>query len=408
MLKIGKARGGGIMAESASNQIIPPPDDATDARLHLLGESEANQPASANNGGLEIRAVQQPPRTARHGGTGTRDERPVDVRNEVEIAKIRPAAADARGHEIIEVYFKRSHYAIYRAKFGNNESVAVQFSQNEELALRQQLHISVLLPLRNKLQYLAMHIRGLASSARRDSVGESDHCYFVQIADAFRLGLENDALLAKEVLQGAIDNVTALLERHARLCYLRAAAKTVAYVTCAWLVVMAMPYAAAAIGLPTFSAGVLQVATAIFSGAIGALLSIAIGIRNRTVGLDGDPSANRMEAATRITIGIISAAVLYLMFLQKFFTLFNLEPQLESSDVRAALLIGFAGGFLERLVPDLIEKTMTKPNGKGEAPVAQPLPPGSARQSVTTGDSDIRSPSRAGGGKGYNRRSPTR
>jgi hypothetical protein len=351
------------MAETAlehatsANHGEPPQVLATAGSMHV-------QPEAANNG-----ASKDPAKLpdATESPSISKARRPIE---EVDVEKISPEAKDARGHTVVEVFFKRSHYAIYRAKFGDNESIAVQFSKDEELAVKQQQDISGLLPLRNKLHFLAAHIR--AKEGRKSANGKSaqvgDHCYFVQVADAFRLALENNATLAKEIVQGAIENVTSLLDRHARLCYLRAAATAVLYVSLVWIPLVAISYGAGEAGWRTLNPGVLQVVTAIFSGAVGALLSVAIGIRGRTIALDGDPDANQMEAITRITIGVISAAVLYLLFSEKIFTLANLNPADNLYDLRAALLIGFAGGFLERLVPDLIEKTMNKANGKLDPP----------------------------------------
>jgi hypothetical protein len=174
--------------------------------------------------------------------------------------------------------------------------------------------------------------------------------------------LENNIVKGKEILEGAIENVTSLLERHGRLCYLQASAKAVLYITLAWIICMA----ATVLGWLNNTL-LTSVATAVFSGATGALLSVAIGIRNRTVALDGDPSGNRMEATVRITIGVISAAVLYLLFTEKFFSLFGLAAD-KADDLRAPLLIGFAGGFLERLVPDLLEKSASRGSTKKTEP----------------------------------------
>jgi hypothetical protein len=361
------------MAETAPNHETPVNRDEP-SRAVPEGGILQMKTVAANNGATKGHA-EVPAAAERQPNSSSNDcKERLDATSvgtdEADVEKISPEAKDARGHTVVEVFFKRSHYSIYRAKFGDNESVAVQFSKDEDLAVKQQQDISGLLPLRNKLHFLAAHIggRGRRNSGQAKSSQAADRCYFVQVADAFRLGLENNAPLAKEVLQGAIENAMSLLERHARLCYLRAAATAVFYVSTVWALLMAISYGAGEAGWPTLNSDVLQVATAIFSGAMGALLSVAAGIRSRTISLDGDPDANQMEAATRVTIGVISAAVLYLLFRENFFTVVNLMPDDNSDDLRAALLIGFAGGFLERLVPDLIEKTMNKANGKLDSP----------------------------------------
>jgi hypothetical protein len=103
----------------------------------------------------------------------------------------------------------------------------------------------------------------------------------------------------------------------------------------------------------------LMIATA--GGAIGALLSIAIGIRARTVATDGDIRTNALDGSIRVLIGVVSAAVLYLFFdsgVVKGLPIGTVQVTGGESSISLALgfLIGFAAGFLERLVPDLLEK----------------------------------------------------
>jgi hypothetical protein len=96
------------------------------------------------------------------------------------------------------------------------------------------------------------------------------------------------------------------------------------------------------------------------SGAMGAMLSTAIALRARTVATDVDLKSNAVDSAVRIMIGVISAAALYLILDSNLLDdvkvgATTLKPEL---DWKLALLVGFAAGFLERLLPDLLEKKL--------------------------------------------------
>jgi hypothetical protein len=95
------------------------------------------------------------------------------------------------------------------------------------------------------------------------------------------------------------------------------------------------------------------------AGLVGAAFSIALAIRGRTVALDTDLLDNVTDGTLRLLIGVISAGVLLLLLAC------GILPSLKIGDAnfsgstltwQMVLVIGFVGGFLERLVPDLLEK----------------------------------------------------
>ena len=72
------------------------------------------------------------------------------------------------------------------------------------------------------------------------------------------------------------------------------------------------------------------------------------------------------DGTLRLLIGVISAGVLLLLFAC------GIVPSLKIGDAdfkagaltwEMVLVIGFVGGFLERLVPDLLEKKNSQSNG---------------------------------------------
>src|SRR5262249_36188723 len=102
--------------------------------------------------------------------------------------------------------------------------------------------------------------------------------------------------------------------------------------------------------------------------------------------IEGDRRANALDAAVRVAIGMISAAVLFLVLNSGVVTSINVgTATLTGTAVRwqVALAIGFAAGCLERLVPDLLAES---------APPSTPAAIGAA-----TGTAGVASPSAEGG-----------
>jgi hypothetical protein len=102
------------------------------------------------------------------------------------------------------------------------------------------------------------------------------------------------------------------------------------------------------------------------AGLIGAAFSIALAIRSRTVALDTDLLDNVTDGTLRLLIGVTSAGVLLLLLGS------GVLPNLTIGDAnfgthtlnwQMVLVVGFLGGFLERLVPDLLEKKYPQGNG---------------------------------------------
>jgi multisubunit Na+/H+ antiporter MnhB subunit len=107
------------------------------------------------------------------------------------------------------------------------------------------------------------------------------------------------------------------------------------------------------------------------AGLIGAAFSIALAIRGRTVALDTDLVDNVTDGTLRLLIGVISAAGVLLLLLAC-----GILPSLKIGDAnfsastltwQMVLVIGFVGGFMERLVPDLLEKRNSQGNGGNSA-----------------------------------------
>ena len=98
------------------------------------------------------------------------------------------------------------------------------------------------------------------------------------------------------------------------------------------------------------------------AGLFGAVLSIAIGIRRRTVALDTGVAGNLSDSALRLVIGAVSGGTLVLLFstglLPSLHTLKGEQDAVQSMPF--ALLLGIIAGFVEQLVPSLLEDQAQK------------------------------------------------
>jgi hypothetical protein len=187
---------------------------------------------------------------------------------------------DSRGEKIDFVFFMlRDCFAVYWC----NGRIMVQYADNDDQYKSQVEAIAELFPLRDRLQYLLSDMPEIHGDAARDT----PHAYEWQIAESLRLGLvgQNDA--AKRTMQAAIDNVVGKRVSDGRTSYLIWAGSLV--ISAIALLVTVSAAMAYFLGYTPEQLrpglGYLMLATG--SGAMGAMLSTAIALRDRTVGTDG-------------------------------------------------------------------------------------------------------------------------
>jgi hypothetical protein len=107
------------------------------------------------------------------------------------------------------------------------------------------------------------------------------------------------------------------------------------------------------------------------AGLFGAVLSIAIGIRRKTVALDIGVAGNLSDGALRLVIGAVSGGTLVLLFATGLLpSLHTLKGEQDAVQTMTfALLLGIIAGFVEQLVPSLLEDQAQKfRNGEEKAP----------------------------------------
>jgi hypothetical protein len=290
-----------------------------------LSTLEQNQSASTSDRAAEPQAE----------GPQKRDSQPPSRLIDIQVDN-----KDGRGLPITYIYaFQSDEYAIYQAG-----EVMVHFADDPGKAQAQRKSVLPISSARAEVNTLAQVL------ACREICDR-------QLAYALQLALDGDVEDAKGTVAAAKAFVLAKRAARGRFQYLK------------W-----------SYGVAALLVGLLFVASRFYpfqeassdlwlaakAGLIGAAFSIALAIRGRTVALDTELLDNVTDGTLRLLIGVISAGVLLLLLAC------GILPSLKIGDAnfggstltwRLVLVIGFVGGFLERLVPDLLEKKNPQGNG---------------------------------------------
>ena len=335
------------MTEAATDPVVVPINAAVAQTVQeeVVPEDGRNQPETerARNaaGTLALDQVtpiktESPPRS---------DSRPPD--GAFQLKDIQVGKTDGRGLKITQIYaVQTGDYAIYQAG-----EVMVQFADD---TIRAQALKKSILPVSSSRAEINSLLVGLACREICDR----------QLAYALQLALDNDLEGAKATAASLKATLVAQRAARGRFQYLKWSYGTAA------LLIGLLFVASRFYPEPAASDNVLLAAKA---GLVGAAFSIALAIRGRTVALDTDLLDNVTDGTLRLVIGVISAGVLLLLFAS------GILPSLKIGDAefkagamtwQMVLVIGFVGGFLERLVPDLLDKRNGQSNGSAGAAVA--------------------------------------
>jgi hypothetical protein len=327
------------MASTGPNGIRPTTTGATTVMPALIAES-------APSGAAEPTPVAEPAKSRRSSRpdassiqVDAKQPQASEQARAASVTDITFGAHDSGKREVQRVFYKFNDYAVFLSA---NE-VRVHYSDVDATKNEQIGKIAELVAARQRLQYLA----------DRPGLGAR---YHPQIADALFLALQDKKDCAKLVLDEALKDIQEIRAREGRMSYLKFAVGLG--------IGLSVPLFAFAQGFFD-RAQMLPVLAAAGAGSIGALLSIAIALRGRTVAIDGDWQTNLVDVTIRLLIGVISAAALFLLLSS------GMVPNVQLGEVKLAgsasnwqiaLVIGFLAGFVERLLPDLLEKRPANPN----------------------------------------------
>jgi hypothetical protein len=271
---------------------------------------------------------------------------PSDSCDEVPLSQIRPRNRDKLGNIILEILWLDKGYVVYNTDKG----VFVHFSDNITEARNQRRLFTEICPELCELRYLTSQMRTTVSifgipvfaSRSRDSI--FDH----NVAQAVMLVMEKKVKEAKEIATSALKLAVMRTANDNTIRYVRAALESVA------LILVAL-FCLHLVFLYIFGHRLSEtLLIAAGFGAIGALFSIITRLQSFALKPCQESNMNYLVSAMRILMGLVAALFLALLAQT------SLANSLLSNNFQTwtgAAVIGFIGGFAERLVQTIAQRS---------------------------------------------------
>lgn len=270
------------------------------------------------------------------------------------VADITLNAIDQTGKQIKFIFCKVAEtYAIY----SNEDRIVVQYADDPKKADEQRRTVAFLAPVRGEINGLIEDWRDHSWAIYRAKAQRYDR----RTADALLVALQGDGEMAKKLLDAIRADILDERRSLGRLYY----------VGWAFLAGLGVVIASGLLALLVTATGVganvggmsgINPVLVAAIGCLGALFSIAIGIRTRAVQTDLRLRDNVLDAVLRMLIGAISAYVLLLLFQSRIVVvsiggLSEISTADKDAVSAAEIIIAFLAGFSERLVGDLLDST---------------------------------------------------
>jgi hypothetical protein len=270
----------------------------------------------------------------------------VDTADTLRLAHIRPGKPDGLGNIIEELYWCGSNYIIYRS----NRGVFVHFSDDPLEAKAQRIAFTEICPELCELRYLTeemdrnFSILGFSIPGFR---GKKDSIFDHNIAQAVMLLMEGKVRDADDIAKAALTLAVARATNDNTIRYLCVAMATALVAIVLTGLFFFVPHG--------FHQDLLdQLGVGAGAGAMGAFFSIITRLESFQLKPCQQSNMNYWVSLTRILMGIIAGLVLVLIVNT------SLGSALVKTDglrnLAGAAVLGFLGGFAERLVQTLAQR----------------------------------------------------
>ena len=301
------------------------------------------------------------------------------------LSDLRVGHPDSIGVKVREIIFRGADYIIYLSEQG----IYVHFSDDGKMRQKQRHAYTLLSPQLCELRYLSSQIQPTPTSRKprkqgNGRLGPSVSLYDHNMAQALMLLMESVAQrethvepeaaakelnttaqatedqasrIAKRALDMAVDRVTAdNTIRYVRQCV---------YTAVLWVFLAAAVALAHAYGStvnPAFTDLLLVYPLAVAMGAIGAAFSVSARAQAFDLKPCEDSRLNAFMSMIRAGVGAISGLFLYMLLTTILAGKMGDSGSMTSFPVVA--IIGFVGGFAERLVPRLVQSAAATIEGR--------------------------------------------
>ncbi|MFO1106902.1 MAG: hypothetical protein U1E34_12435 [Amaricoccus sp.] len=260
---------------------------------------------------------------------------------------------DLIGEPIEAVYSKVSAtYAVY----GTPKRIMVQFADDPSLGVEQRRALAPLNPLRGQ-------INGLLDGWRQAGGGKDQRVRIFdrRTADALTVALQGDQAHAETLLEGVKADILEEQESLGRVDYLINATICAVVVFVGFMLISAAKATGQVPNMMSSFIEVNKIWLAAAFGSLGALFSIALGIRSREVRPDLQRRDNIVDAILRIMIGVVSAIMLFSLLRSQLVSLGFGAGKVNfgtggPEEVHLAIVVAFVAGFSERMVGDYISR----------------------------------------------------
>lgn len=282
---------------------------------------------------------------------------------------------DKLGNTVLEILWLSPDYAIYRSKVG----VFIHFSDDKEKEKQQRAAFTTICAELCELRFLTNEINAtrlrLPGFLKRflffRQYEEKGHSLFDHnIAQSLMLLMEGNLEEAKEIATAALDMAVARTTNDNTIRYLRAAFRSAILLSALLgLVYVALSYVVPN-GLEDRGSNCF---IACFYGILGAGFSIMTRVQAFEMKPCQQSNMNYWMALSRVMIGLIGGLAFYLLAIS------DLGQSLINAKIldswHSTALIGFLGGFAERMVQTVFRRTASGLEGKTGTPVQRAREP---------------------------------